>query len=82
MKTRERIIHKLSHVTIESLCMYCNDPNMGCVNVEDERCTCEPLSCDCHEQCICECHEWQRLVRAARTCLEIAERKLGIANEY
>lgn len=83
MKTRDRVILQLPHVNIESICMYCNNQDIGCVNAEDQRIPCHhERDCACDTECICECHQWQQLVQFARTCLETAERKLGIANEY
>jgi len=83
MRTRERVILKMGHINIESICMYCNDEKFGCVTADDKPIPCHhERDCACDTECICECHDWQRVVRFARTCLETAERKLGIANEH
>lgn len=81
---REWVIDKLAHVNIESICMYCNGVRYGgCVNADDKPvpCLCDG-PCDHDQECVCECHQWQRLTRFARKFLVATERKLGTANEY
>lgn len=83
MNRDDRVIYRLGHVNIESLCMYCNSEKHGCVTADDKPIPCHhEHDCTCDTECVCECHEWASLVRFARTCLETTERKLGIANEH
>ena len=76
------IVDQLTSVKPSSICFECG--THGCVTADDKPipCDCDLQRCDCDDVCICECHNWDTMITFARTCLEQAEKRLGITNVY
>ena len=76
-RTAESITHELSSIKCHEICQACNA--FGCVNQFEQTIPCEHdpwTACDCDDTCVCECHEWDRIVRQARTLIETLQKKL------
>lgn len=65
----------------EWTCFYCE--TRGCYDAEDRPviCSCELISCGCDRECICDCHETDRLLGRAAAEIEDLNAKIEVLSE-